>query len=317
VSDIAQERRAQFGRFLLGTGNIGGIATTTGPGIGLSEPEGLDLIDRALEEGIAVIDTSDAYTGGASERVVGEWNRAHPDSGVLIQTKTGVRADGPDLSPGRVAQQLAHSIETLGRVDLYLAHVVDPHTPWSESLPVFSEAVESGRIRAYGLSNVDEAALASALETADRLGLTRPQIVQNSFSLIQRRDDAGVLPIVESERLVYEPYSPLSNGILAGRYSRGDRPATGSRASIASGSAVFLDDAELMARVRAFDDLAETHGVSSAGLALAWLTNHPLVTAPIIGVSRPAQWQGVREAAALAWSAQLETQVDALFPSPR
>jgi aryl-alcohol dehydrogenase-like predicted oxidoreductase len=127
--------------------------------MGLSDGEGLDLIERALSEGARIIDTSDIYAGGNSERVVGTWRQGHLTSDAFIQTKTGMTRDGPNLAPDRVRQQLQHSIAVLGHVDLYLAHAVDSGTPWSESLPVFSAAVESGQIRAYGLSNVDGAAL--------------------------------------------------------------------------------------------------------------------------------------------------------------
>jgi 1-deoxyxylulose-5-phosphate synthase len=309
-----QERRKQFGPFLLGTGNIGGIATKTGPGIGLSDAEGLDLIDRAAAEGVNILDTADVYTGGNSERVVGTWNRSHPDSGLLIQSKTGMTTDGPDLSPDRVTRQLQRSIETLGRVDLYVAHAVDPGTPWADSLPVFSAAVRSGRIQAYGLSNVDGAAVASALETADRLDLVRPELIQNSYSLVARGDDQSVLPIVAAEGLAYTPYSPLANGILAGRYSRGEQPAHGSRASTGPRTPGLLGDPGLMKRVAEFDRLAAGHGVTPAGLALAWLTNHPLVTAPVIGISRDSQWQGLHEALRLEWTAELAAELDELFP---
>jgi aryl-alcohol dehydrogenase-like predicted oxidoreductase len=315
IASSAHERRAQLGRFLLGTGNIGGVATLTGPGLGLSDSEGLGLIDRAVADGFTVIDTADIYTGGNSERVIGMWNQAHPDSGMLIQSKTGFTSGGPDLSPERVARQLQHSIDTLGRVDLYLAHTVDPQTPWSESLPAFSAAVESGRIRAYGLSNVDRAALESALETADRLGLVRPELIQNSYSLIVREDDLSVLPIVQAEGLAYTPYSPLANGILAGRYSRGELPEKGSRASTGRRTDEFLGDPELMKRVEAFDRLAAGHGVTPAGLALGWLVNHPLVDAPVIGVSKEPQWRGVQEALELEWTAEISARLDELFPA--
>lgn len=315
IASSPQERRAQLGRFLLGTGNIGGVATLTGPGLGLSDSEGIGLIDRALAEGFKTIDTADVYTGGNSERVVGVWNKAHPDSGMLIQSKTGFTSSGPDLSPERVGRQLQHSIDTLGRVDLYVAHTVDPDTPWSRSLPVFSAAVESGRIRAYGLSNVDRSALESALETADRLGLVRPELVQNPYSLIVRGDDLSVLPITQAEGLAYTPYSPLANGILAGRYSRGERPEQGSRASTVSRTDAFLGDPGLMKRVQAFDRLAADHGVTPAGLALAWLANHPQVAAATIGVSKDSQWQGVHEALKLAWTPDLTARLDALFPA--
>ena len=124
---------------------------------------------------------------------------------------------------------------------------------------MFSHAVESGVIRAYGLSNVDGAALSSALDSADRLKLVRPELIQNQYSLLARSDDQDVLPIVRSEGLAYTPFSPLATGLLAGRYSNGEQPAHGSRASIASRHAHYLDDEQVMVKIRAFDRLAAEH----------------------------------------------------------
>lgn len=313
IAHSQQERRRQLGSFILGTGNIGGIAVATGRGLGLSDAEGLALLDRAVEEGFKALDTADVYTGGNSERVVGTWNKAHPDAGMLIQTKTGATPNGPDLSPERVVRQLEHSVTVLGRVDLYVAHQVDPNTPWSDSLPVFSRAVEDGTIRAYGLSNVDAAALTSALDTADRLGLVRPELIQNEYSLLARADDQGVLPIVQSEGLAYTPFSPLANGLLAGRYSNGERPAPGSRASTFSRSAHLLDDPGIVAKLGEFDRLAESQEISSAGLALAWLLHHPAVAAPIVSVSKEAQWRGIHDALRLTWTDRLGDLLEDLF----
>jgi aryl-alcohol dehydrogenase-like predicted oxidoreductase len=313
IASSAADRRAQFGRFLLGTGGLGGIAGATGPGIGLPEAEGLELIDRAVREGVKVLDTADVYAGGESERIVGVWNRGRPGSEVLIQTKTGITPDGPNLDPERVDRQLRHSIEVIGRVDLYVAHQVDTSTPWETSLPVFSDAVERGTIRAYGLSNVDEAALSAALETADRLGLARPEIVQNQYSLLARADDAEVLPIVEAEGLAYTPFSPLANGLLAGRYSNGERPQRGDRASVASSAAPFLDDDQAMAKVARFNGLAAARDTSPAALAMAWLFHHPLVTAPIVGVSKEHHWAGILDGLALDWNDELAAAVDEIF----
>lgn len=314
IGRTAQQRREQLGSFVLGTGGIGGIARATGPGIGLSEEAGHRLIDRAVDkEGIKVLDTADVYAAGASERIVGTWNTARPDADVLIQTKTGITAEGPNLEPERVRRQLARSTEILGRVDLYIAHQVDPRTPWAQSLPVFSQAVESGAIRAYGLSNVDGGALTDALETADRLGLVRPELVQNEYSLVARGDDKEVLPIVRSEGLAYTPFSPLATGLLAGRYSNGELPGRGSRASIASRAAHYLDDEHVMERIRGFDRLAAEHGVTPAGLALGWLLHHPLVTAAIVAPSKESQWTGIHEAQKLEWTSKIADQLDALF----
>src|SRR5229473_1632663 len=90
IAASQQERREQIGRFLLGAGGIGGIAGATGPGLGLSDSEGLALIDRAVEEGFKVLDTADMYTGGNSERVVGTWNRTHPDDPLAVPARVHV-----------------------------------------------------------------------------------------------------------------------------------------------------------------------------------------------------------------------------------
>ncbi len=138
-------------------------------------------------------------------------------------------------------------------------------------------------------------------------------MVQNQYSLVVRADDAEVLPLVRSESLAYTPYSPVANGVLAGRYSNGERPAPGSRASVASRADVLLDDPAMMRKIRAFDRIAVEHGVSSAGLAQAWLVNHSVVTAPIVGPSKEAHWQGIREATELTWTTQLADSLTELF----
>ena len=298
---------------MLGTGNFGGIAGTVGPGVGLGAQQAGAIMEHAIEVGITVFDTADVYAQGASEQIVGDWVRAHPDAGVLIQTKTGNTAAGPDLSPERTTRQLQRSVDTLGRVDLYLSHRVDPNTGWETSLPVFSQAVVNGTIRAYGLSNVAAEDLTDVLNTADRLGLARPVLVQNEYSLLTRRDDAELLPIVEAEGLLYTPYSPLANGLLAGRYSNGERPGHGARASIASGTAHLLEDAVILDRLRAFDALAAEHGLSPASLALAWVLNRPLVAAPIISVSRHEQWPAAWAATQFTWASALDDALDRIF----
>lgn len=315
IASTNAERRTQLGQFLLGTGNIGGIGLATGPGIGLSPEEGLQLIERAAGAGFKVFDTADAYTGGTSQLVVGTWNKAHPDRTVLTQTKTGVTDKGPNLTPERIRRQLAQSTAVLGHVDLYLAHVVDPETPWEKSLPVFHDAIEDGTISAYGLSNVDAPQLAAALDAADRLRIHRPEIIQNSYSLLDRSDDHEVLPLVHAEGLAYTPYSPLAKGLLAGRYSNGEVPAPGSRAGATGQTNAYLSNPEVMATIRRFDDLAKDLRISPAGLALGWLINHAVVTAPVVAFSRESHWTGVDEARELHWTPAVSRELDEMFPA--
>jgi aryl-alcohol dehydrogenase-like predicted oxidoreductase len=300
-------------RFILGTGNFGGVAMVTGPGIGLDEEQSGALIDRARELGITALDTADIYCGGASERMIGAWHGRHPDADVVIATKTGFTKDGPNLKPDRLRSQIDKSRKILGRIDLFLPHTVDPDTPWSESLPVLSDAVDQGLIRAYGLSNVTEQDLASALETADSLGIRRPQVIQNRYSLIARDDDEGVLPIARAESISYTPYSPLAAGLLAGRYLDGEEAEHGSRLSTQVPTKGAMEDQALVDKVRHFNDAAQQNGLAPAALALAWLLNRPGVTAPIIGVSKPRQWDAITASVEVPWTDSLAEAVEEAF----
>ena len=132
------------GSFLLGTGGIGGIAAATGPGIGLSQEEGHKLIDRALgKEGIKVLDTADIYAAGAGERIVGTWNAAHPDADVLIRRRPASRPRARTSRPTECAAS-SHTASRYWAASTFTSPIrLDPNTPWAESLPVFSHAVET------------------------------------------------------------------------------------------------------------------------------------------------------------------------------
>jgi len=317
MSEIPQTQLGSTGisisRFILGTGNFGGSATVTGPGIGLDEEQSGALIDRSLELGVSVLDSADIYCGGASERMIGAWHARHPDAAVVITTKTGFTKDGPNLKPDRLRFQIDKSRKILGRIDLFLPHTVDPNTPWSESLPVLSDAVDQGLIRAYGLSNVTEQDLSSALEAADSLGIRRPQLIQNRYSLIARGDDEGVLPVARAESISYTPYSPLAAGLLAGRYLHGEEAEHGSRLSTQAPTMGAMEDQALVDKVGRFNNAAQQNGLAPAVLALAWLLNRPGVTAPVVGVSKPHHWDAITASVNVPWTRSLAEAVEEAF----
>ena len=317
MSEIPQTQLGSTGisisRFILGTGNFGGSATVTGPGIGLDEEQSGALIDRSLELGVSVLDSADIYCGGASERMIGAWHARHPDAAVVITTKTGFTKDGPNLKPDRLRFQIDKSRKILGRIDLFLPHTVDPNTPWSESLPVLSDAVDQGLIRAYGLSNVTEQDLSSALEAADSLGIRRPQLIQNRYSLIARGDDEGVLPVARAESISYTPYSPLAAGLLAGRYLHGEEAEHGSRLSTQAPTMGAMEDQALVDKVGRFNNAAQQNGLAPAVLALAWLLSRPGVTAPVVGVSKPHHWDAITASVNVPWTRSLAEAVEEAF----
>lgn len=306
-------------RVIYGAGSIGGVGGATATrGLGIDAGQGLARLSEAHALGIRVIDTADTYGGGESERTVGRWLAEHQPGDVLIQTKVGGVArpgqPGADLSRPHIERQLARSIRRLGRVDLYLSHVPDPRTPVEETLTAFAAAREAGLIRAFGVSNVDVRLLESFLDAAARTGLPRPEFVQNGFSLLNRDDEAGLLPLAEAENLGYMAFSPLAGGVLSDRYLYGGTPAPGSRIAVA-GDRYYpgMHSPENLARVARLRDLARDRQMSTAGLALAWLLARPAVTAPIVSPSTWEQWQAVREAVDARVDADTLAAVSAVF----
>jgi aryl-alcohol dehydrogenase-like predicted oxidoreductase len=309
----------EISEFIFGAGSIGGVGGSVATrGLGITVDQGLDRLTEAYALGIRVVDTADTYGGGESERTVGRWLTEQRPAGVLVQTKVGgiARADQSriDLSGPHIDRQLAQSIQRLGRVDLYLSHAPDPDTPVEQTLAAFAAARDSGLIRAYGVSNVDVRLLESLLETAARTGLARPEWIQNGLSLLNRADERDLLPLVEAESLGYMAYSPLAGGVLSDRYLDGAAPAPGSRIAVA-GDRYYsgMYSTENLTRVARLRDVARHHGMSVAGLALAWLRAHPAVTASIVSPSTGAQWRAVREAMDAEVGDDLFAEVSTIF----
>ena len=193
------------------------------------------------------------------------------------------------------------------RVDLYLAHEQDPETPLEETIGAFTELQQEGKLRAFGGSNVD----APWLEEA--LGHGRVDWVQNSYSLLERGDDDGVLEVCAREGLGYTPFSPLAGGWLTGKYRRGEPPPEGSRMTLRPGPYEHLRTDRTFDALEAFDEHARERGTSPAALALAWALSVPQVTAVVIGPRRPEQLQPALDALELELPRLEREIIGALF----
>lgn len=175
--------------------------------------EAFAIMDAAWEAGITTFDTADAYGGGASEALIGEWLHASgPDvrQRIVLSTKTfNPMAAGADrgLSRRRIQRQLDTSLARLGveRVAMYLTHEPDPNAPIEETLQALDELVRAGKVGAVGASNVDADGLAEALQLAELEGLVRSEWVQNAYSLLERTGEEGVFHVCREHGLGYTP----------------------------------------------------------------------------------------------------------------
>ena len=309
-------------RIILGCGNFGGIGSAPAFfGKGTSRADALRLLDEAWELGIRTLDTADAYGGGRSETVIGEWLASRGGDvrdEVVIATKTfNPTSEGADrgLARTRIRRQVETSLERLGvdRIPLYLAHDFDPETPQEETLLAFDELVRAGTIGAAGASNFTAEQLAEALELSALEGLTRYEWAQNAFSLLEQGDRETVFPLCHEHGIGYTPFSPLAGGWLTGKYRRGEELPTGSRMTMRPEGSEHYRSARTFDALEAFEREATDRGVSMAALAIAWLLHVPELTAIVVGPNNVEQLAPVREALDVRLSERDRERIGALF----
>ena len=304
----------EVSRIILGCGNFGGIGSAPELfGQGESREQAFAIMDAALELGITTFDTADAYGGGRSETYIGEWLRTKPPAmrdRIVLSTKTFNPMDaGADhgLAPARIRRQLESSLERLGvdHVDMYLTHDQDPDTPLEDTLDALEEAVQAGKVRAIGASNVD----------ADWLAEARGRFawVQNSYSLLDREAEAEVLPLCAEQGLGFTPFSPLAGGWLTGKYRAGEPPPPDSRMTQRPEGYRHLDTPATYRGLELLAAAAEERGVDTTTLALAWVLSHPQVTAVVVGPRRPEHLEPARRALELPLTADERDELAALF----
>ncbi len=292
----------------LGCGNFGGVGSAPAFfGQGIPHDEAFAIMDRAWEAGITWFDTGDAYGGGTSERWIGEWMAAR---GVrprlttkVFHSTTGTPGD-TGLAPDRIRRQLASSLERLGvdRVDYYLAHEPDDDVPLEETVACFAELQAEGRVGAWGLSNYAVAEIRTVA----------PALVQNSFSLLERQDEADVLPHCRAHGIPYVPFGPLAGGWLTGKYRRGEAFPEGSRMTQRPGPYEGYVSDRVFDALEALGDEAASRGVSMAALAFAWVLHR--CDGAVCGPNRAAHLDPVLEAMHIELSGEDVSRIGGFFP---
>jgi aryl-alcohol dehydrogenase-like predicted oxidoreductase len=304
--------RLEIPPVVLGCGNFGGIGSAPAFfGHGETKEQAFELMDAGWELGLRWFDTADAYGGGRSEAWIGEWIAATGNRPGLTTKTFNPMGDGLEagLAPERVCRQLDSSLERLGldRVDLYLAHEPDPATPLEKTIGAFEALAGEGLIGGWGLSNYGAPELGEALKSGP------PALLQNSFSLLDRADEADVLPLCVEHGIAYQCFGPLAGGWLTGKYRHGESRPEGSRMTMRPEPYRRYDDERVYSALDAFGVAAAERDVSMAGLALAWLFAHPGVDSIVVGPRTPAHLEPVREALAHELSPEERDEVGSLF----
>ena len=260
------------------------------------EAEARRIIDRALERGVTLLDTANAYTDGESERIVGRALQGRRDR-ALIATKvglarvggelsglirTGGRAEG--LSRSRILAACDESLLRLGTdyVDLYYLHAPDRETPIEETLSAIAELLRAGKIRAWATSNFASWQVLEMMTWCDREGVPRPVMAQQIYNLLVRQLDIEYFAFAGKYGHHTAAYNPLAGGLLARPDAAGE-PAKGSRFDANPMYQKRYWTAALHSRVEDYRALARELGMSLVTLAYAWLASRSAVDSILIG----------------------------------
>ena len=257
----------------------------------LNEEESRPFIQRALELGINFFDTANVYSDGTSEEITG---RALKDFAkrdeVVIATKVHGRmhpdANGAGLSRKAIMREIDASLTRLGTdyVDLYQTHRWDYDTPIEETLEALNDVVKSGKARYIGASSMYSWQFAQALYLADAHGWTRFASMQDYYNLLYREEEREMLPLCADQGIGVIPWSPLARGKLTRPWDE----STARAETDQFGKTLYktTEDADKKV-VEAVAALADKRGIPRAQIALAWMLQKPVITAPIIGATKP------------------------------
>ncbi|WP_222193105.1 aldo/keto reductase [Modestobacter italicus] len=276
----------QVSRICLGMMSFGDPARGGHPW-SLPEEQSRELIKQAVEAGITFFDTANVYSAGSSEEITGRAIRDFTDrDDVVLATKVHGRMrpgpNGAGLSRTAIIRELEASLTRLGtdHVDLYQIHRWDPATPIEETLEALDSVVRSGKVRYLGASSMWAWQFSKALHLAGEHGWHRFVSMQDHYNLLNREEEREMLPLCADEGIGVIPWSPLARG----RLTR-DWDETTSRSETDEFGKKLYNDADRVI-VERVAEVAQARGVSRAQVALAWVLSKPVVTAPIVGVTK-------------------------------
>jgi aryl-alcohol dehydrogenase-like predicted oxidoreductase len=283
--------------------------------------ESVRIIHRALDAGINFVDTADVYSRGESEEIVGKALASRRDQVVLATKVHGAMGEGPNErgnSRRWIVQECEASLRRLGTdwIDLYQVHRWDDFIDHDETLGALTDLVRAGTVRYLGSSTYPASEIVAAQWVSERRSRERFVCEQPPYSMLVRGIETDVLPACQRHGMAVIPWSPLAGGWLSGRYRKDvDVPASRRAERLPQrydmslpGNQAKLDAADALAR------LADEAGVSLIHMAIAFVLEHPAVTAPIIGPRTMEQLESQIGAAEVKLSRDVLDRIDAIVP---
>jgi len=275
-------------RLALGCMSYGDPTTPNAHPWALNDTEAQPFFRQAVELGVTFWDTANVYQHGTSEELVGRaLTRYARREDIVLATKVrGKMHDGPGgegLSRKAILEQIDASLARLGAdyIDLYQIHRFDPATPVDETMEALHDIVKAGKVRYIGASSMYAWQFAKMQHAADRGGWTRFVSMQNQYNLLRRQDERELMAMCADMGVGLVPYSPHGKGRLARPWGEQSHRSSSDKVVQA------FDSPADEPVVTAVEQVAAARGVTMAQIALAWVLHNPLVSAPIVGATKP------------------------------
>lgn len=321
-----------------------------------TDEEAAAQLNLAWERGVNFLDTAEIYPipvskerQGATDRAIAKWLRTsgRPRDDVVIASKvagyndrfTWLRGGPTRVTREQIVASVDASLARLGvdHLDLLQIHWPDRYVPmfgsraydcskerdgavsFSEQARAMGELVASGKVRAWGLSNETPLGVAEFIAAAKREGAPPPVSVQNAYSLLDRADEAGLVEVLRHHDVGYLPYSPLSAGVLTGKYDALKAPPVASRLALFDGYYERYMKTCAPECVDCYRSAAAVHDLSPAALAIAFCDSRPFVTSTIIGATSTEQLEANLQGFGVDWTDELEAEVQRVhmfYPDP-
>jgi len=279
--------RLSFGAMTFGKGQlVPGVTNHIG------QKDANEMVAKALDKGVNLFDTADAYTGGQSEIILGKALSARRND-VIIATKCGFRSEDNLISTGLSYRHILASAEDSLRrletdyIDLYQIHIPDPLTPYEETLRALEDVLRRGYVRYIGFSNFPAWKAAMMIGLQEKMGFRSFISAQMYYSLLGRDLEHEMVPFAEAQGLGILVWSPLSSGFLSGKYTRENPAPQDARRNQFPFPPIDVEKGNDV--VDQLKTIGETHGATVPQVALAWILSKPYISSIIIGANSMQQ----------------------------
>jgi len=306
----------------LGTATFGGAGEVLKIWGQTQVDEATRMVDVALDAGVTLFDSADAYSTGLAEEILGKAIAGRRDK-LLISTKASFRVGPMANDVGSTRHHLIAACEASLRrlgtdyIDLWQMHGFDAMTPIEETLSTLDDLVRTGKVRYVGCSNFSGWHLMKSLGIAERYGWPRYIAHQAYYSLVGREFEWELMPLGLDQKVGTVVWSPLAGGLLSGKVGRDRKAPDGSRVAALGGTGPALPDEDLYKITDSLEAIAGETGRSVSQVALNWLMRRPTVATIVIGARNEAQLKDNIGAAAFSLTPEQASRLDEASARPK